>query len=176
MTDSLWESGWDPPPSLNKIKNTMKKPLILVCALLALLATHVRAEVSRSFGKEAKALAEADISVLIENKVQEGEGYYISRTALKLTGFEVTFSISVMGRVLSARYLEKGTSDDMDIIFEELNIARYRVSDSNYISGLIEKNSKTKRKIVAKNPDTGQNVLEVTLAGTGAINVLFFRN
>lgn len=159
------------------MKHIIKSPAILAFALFVLLATNVRAEVSRDFHTEAKALLEANIADLMANKVEDGPGYHSFRPSLKLSGFEVTFMVSNLGNILSAKYLAKASADDMDIIYEELNIMKCLVFDSNHKPGLIGKSEKgiITRKIMAKRRDDAKDVMEAALDKSGVIHLMFFR-
>lgn len=150
----------------------MKK---LLLSLLLLIITTIQGQISKNFGKEVKALIEADVTDLMMNEIKSEYSSTFYRTDLKLEGFEVSYIVSgIIGNVLSAKYLKKGNEDLMDGIYDQLNTIPYLIFDSKTRPEMIKKSdTNLTRKIFVKNKENGKTVLMITLHKSDDINLLF---
>jgi hypothetical protein len=150
----------------------MKK---LLFSLLLLIMTTIQGQISKNFGKEVKALIEADVTDLMMNEIKSEYSSTFYRTDLKLEGFEVSYIVSgIIGNVLSAKYLKKGNEDLMDGIYDQLNTIPYLIFDSKTRPEMIKKSdTNLTRKIFVKSRENGKTVLIITLHKSDDINLLF---
>ncbi len=153
----------------------MKK---LLFSLLLLIMTTMQGQISNNFGKEVKALIEADVTDLMLNEIKSEYSSTFYRTELKLEGFEVNYIVSaIIGNVLSAKYLKKGNEDVMDGIYDQLNTIPYLIFDSKTRPEMIKKSdTNLTRKISVKSRENGKTVLVITLHKSDDINLQFFRD
>jgi len=137
--------------------------------------TTIQGQISKNFGKEVKALIEADVTDLMMNEIKSEYSSTFYRTDLKLEGFEVSYIVSgIIGNVLSAKYLKKGNEDLMDGIYDQLNTIPYLIFDSKTRPEMIKKSdTNLTRKIFVKSRENGKTVLIITLHKSDDINLLF---
>ncbi|SHK54713.1 hypothetical protein [Epilithonimonas mollis] len=151
----------------------MKKVLL---SLMLLTIMSIRGQISKDFGKEIKALLEAEAPDLMMNEFKSEYASTFYRTNLKLEGFEINYIVSaIIGNVLSAKYINKGDENIMESISIRLNTMSYLIYDSKYDPERFKLDDNTLRKILVKSNTTGKTLLVITLSQSDEIYFRFVR-
>lgn len=145
----------------------MKKMTLLYCIIfLCFVSGNLRAQLTDQFPAELKKLITATISDIKGRELEHQQVATIYETKLKLSGFNLTYTQSMMGNSLSGKYNLPATQETMDAIFEKLLETIYTTKDSKAQSGMLKgiMNSNVARRIdVLDFSDNGRKVAVFTL-------------
>lgn len=150
------------------------KSLFLIAAIF--LYGNSKAQLTKNFPKEVDDLIKADINEIKGKQLSSQGSATIYESNLKLSGFAMSYSETMLGNILCGSYLVNGNEEIMDQIYVKLNEIPYLVFDSNMNPELIRTGvmeSDVVRKIKLKDRNNGEDILTITLDKSGIIFLQF---